>query len=141
MKSFAACSGFSASASSVLVVALAVLAAGCGGSSTLTPKSLQQQADTAKSAAAEGALLASDVARERTTEPFARIHSEKLAEQAKGAAETLANAKAPASLEPERREAAAAARSTAAALDELHEAPDDQSVARRVERDLKALSR
>jgi hypothetical protein len=136
---FAACSGFSASASSGLLL-LVLLAAGCGGSSTLTAKSLKQQADTAKSAAAEGALLASDVARERTTEPFAQIHSEKLAEQAKSAANSLTSAKAPASLEQERRQAAAAARSTAAALEELHESPDDRAVARRVERRLRTLS-
>lgn len=106
----------------------------------LTAKSLQQQADAAKSAAAEGALLADEVARDRTTEPFARIHSGELAGQAKAAAESLTKAQAPAALEAERKEAAAAARSTFAALDRLHRAPDDQAVARRVETELRRLA-
>jgi len=106
----------------------------------VTAKSLQQQADAAKSAAAEGALLADQVARDRTTEPFARIHSGELADQAKVAAQTLTKARAPATLESKRREAAAAARSTLTALEELHRAPDDQTVARRVEARLKQLS-
>jgi hypothetical protein len=117
------------------------LSVGCGSSSTLTAKSLNQQADTVKSAAAEGALLASDIARDRTTEPFARIHSGELAEQAKGAQQSLTKARAPAELESQRREAAAAARSTFAALEDLHEAPTDHAVARRAERRLKVLAR
>jgi hypothetical protein len=140
VRSFAGCSGFCVSGSSLLFAALALLVASCGGSSTLSAKSLQQQADAARSAAAEGALLADQVARDRTTEPFARIHSGALAEQAKAAAESLTKAQAPAPLESERKEAAAAARSTFAALERLHGAPDDQAVARRVEAELRRLS-
>jgi hypothetical protein len=70
----------------VLLGALVLVAVGCGWSNTLTAKSLQQHADTAKSAAAEGALLADEIARDRTTEPFARIHSGELAKQARSAA-------------------------------------------------------
>jgi hypothetical protein len=124
----------------VLLVSLSLLGVGCGSSSTLTAKSLQQQTDTVKSAAAEGALLASDVARDRTTEPFARIHSGELADQAKASAQRLTKARAPAALESERREAAANARSTLTALEDLHDAPTDHAVARRVERQLKALA-
>jgi len=112
----------------------------CGSSSTLTAKSLQQQSDAVKSAAAEGALLAQQIAHEETTEPFARIHAGELADQAKAAGQSLTMTRAPAALQAEKRKAVAAARATSAALEALHQAPDDQAVAERVERRLKALS-
>jgi len=118
-----------------------LFAVACGGSSALTAKSLQQQRDAITSAAAEGALLAEQVADDETTEPFARIHSGELADQAKAAAQTLTKARAPAALEAKRREAAADARSTFVALEELHRAPDDQAVARRVEAELEQLAK
>jgi hypothetical protein len=116
------------------------LAAGCGGSGTLTQKQLQKERETVQSAAAEGALLASDVARDRTTEPFARIHSGVLAEQAKGAAQTLMKGQASGELEAERRQAAGQARAVSSALDELHGSPGDRAVARRVLRELEEQS-
>jgi hypothetical protein len=118
------------------------LAAGCGGSGsgTLTQEQLQKELETVQSAAAEGALLASDVARDRTTEPFARIHSGVLAEQVKPAVETLANGKASGGLEAERRQAASEARAVSAALQQLHASPENRAVARRVQRELEELS-
>jgi hypothetical protein len=72
-----------------LAAALLVALSGCGGSSTLTAKTLRKQDDAVHSAAAEGELVATDVARDRTTGPFARIHSGDLAEQVKAVAEKL----------------------------------------------------
>jgi hypothetical protein len=77
-----------------LAAALLVVLSGCGGSSTLTAKTLRKQDDAVHSAAAEGELVATDVARDRTTGPFARIHSGDLAEQAKAVAEKLRDAEA-----------------------------------------------
>jgi hypothetical protein len=118
-----------------------VLAAGCGGSGTLTQKQLQKEMETAQSAAAEGELLASDVARDRSTETFARIHSGVLAEQAKGAAQALMKGHAPGELEARRRQAAGQARAVFGALEELHASPGDRAVARRVLGELEDLSK
>jgi hypothetical protein len=125
----------------VSVLGLAVVvAAGCGGSRTLTEQTLRKQNETVRSAAAEGALLAQDAAAGRTTEPFVRIHAEKLAEQAGKAAETLRSAKPEARLETARRRALAEAADVERALENLHAEPDDRDVARRVERELEAVS-
>ena len=114
--------------------------AGCGGSSTLSAKQLQKQAETVHSTAAEGALLAAGVADERTTTPFTKIHSKELADQAKSAASTLTEGKTPGRLEPLRRRLARRASEIESALEELHAAPDDSAVGRRVERELRRLS-
>jgi hypothetical protein len=123
------------------VLCLAILvAAGCGGTSTLSEKTLQKQTETVQSAAAEGALLAADVARDRTTEPFARIHAEKLAEQAKKAAGTLRKAKLEPGLEDERRQALTKAVDVQHALERLHAEPENRVLGRRLERELQDLA-
>jgi hypothetical protein len=124
------------------VLALTViLAAGCGGGGgTLSEKALTKENETVQSAAAEGALLASDVARGRTTERFARIHAEKLAEQARKAAEALRSGKPAAGLDDERRRAVSSAETVEHALDELHADPANRDLARRVESELQELS-
>jgi hypothetical protein len=118
----------------------ALLLTGCAGSGSLTAKQLQKEQEAVHSTAAEGALLAGQVAEDRTTEPFARVHSGKLAEQAKSAASSLEQASAPPRLEPARRRAARRASEVQSALEELHDAPDDPAVGRRVQRRLERLS-
>jgi hypothetical protein len=117
---------------SLLCVILALIAAGCGGSTTLTEHSLRKQAEMVQSSAAEGALLAADVARGRTTEPFARIHSGELAERAKSVANMLRTAKAP-GLEVDRRQVAATAGQVEQSLERLHSAPTDRRLARQLQ--------
>ena len=123
-----------------LCVALLLAIAGCGSSSTLTEKTLQKQDEKVHSAAAEGELLASDVARDRTTEPFARIHSGELAEQAKAVAKKVRGAEAAPGLERERRQVLTRATRVERALDQLHAAPTDQELARSVEAELGRLA-
>jgi hypothetical protein len=126
----------------LVVLCLTVLVAvGCGSGSTLSEKTLQKQTETVQSAAAEGVLLASDVARDRTTEPFTRIHAEKLAEQAKKAAESLRKAKPAAGLQDERRQTLMKAVDVEHALERLQSEPADRALARRLERELEELSR
>ena len=117
-----------------------ILAAGCGGGGTLSEKALTKENETVQSAAAEGALLASDIARGRTTEPFARIHAEKLTEQAKKAAEALRSGKPAAGLDDERRRAVSDAEMVERALEELHAEPGNRELARRVGSQLEELS-
>jgi hypothetical protein len=120
-----------------LVSLLLVLAvAGCGAAGELTESGLRKQAEAVQSTAAEGALLAGDVARDRTTEPFARIHSGELVGQAKSAGTSLRAVEAPTALQADRKRAVAVAADVQRALDRLHEAPTDQLLARRIERQL-----
>jgi hypothetical protein len=121
-------------------MALLLAIAGCGGSSTLTEKTLQKQDETVHSAAAEGKLLASDVARDRTTEPFARVHSGDLADQAKAVAKKMREAEAAPGLERERRQVLVRATRVERALEQLHAAPTDQELARRIEAELGRLA-
>jgi hypothetical protein len=122
-----------------LVCAVLVLLVGCGGTSTLTEKALQKQLETTQSAAAEGALLAADVADDRTTETFARIHSGELGAQAKSVVGMLREAHAP-GFEPDRRKALETAIAVARALDRLHEDPADDRLAARISAELERLT-
>ena len=66
-----------------LVVALGLgvvvlFGAGCGGGGPLGVKALSQESRSLQSLAAEGALLAQDVAAGRTTRVYARVHSSDL---------------------------------------------------------------
>jgi hypothetical protein len=116
----------------LLWVTVVLAAAGCGSPATLTEHSLRKEAEKVQSSAAEGALLAADVARGRTTEPFARIHSGELAEQAKTAANVLRKARAP-GIEADRRRAAATAAQVEQSLEQLHSAPTDRGLARQLQ--------
>jgi hypothetical protein len=118
-----------------LFATLVLALGGCGSSKTLSQHAFSKEVETVQSTAAEGAMLASQVARGRTTEPFARIHSGKLAEQAKKSRKLLRAAKAP-GLEDERRQAADTAGKVEQALGRLHESPADGSLARRLEHEL-----
>jgi hypothetical protein len=123
-----------------LAAALLVALSGCGGSSTLTVKTLRKQDDAVHSAAAEGELVATDVARDRTTERFARIHSGDLAEQAKAVAKKLRDAEASPGLERERRQVLTRAERVERALEQLHASPTDRALARRVQAELEQLA-
>jgi hypothetical protein len=116
-------------------VLLALAAGACGSPSTLSKHSLGKEAEAVQSTAAEGALLAAQIASGSTTEPFARIHAGDLAEQAKQTGDVLRHARAP-GLEAERRRAAATAAQVEHALEDLRSSPTDQALARRVQHQL-----
>ena len=118
---------------------IVVLAAGCGGSATVTAKQLQKQRETIDSVAAEGALLASDIARDRTTGPFARVHSEVLSRQADSAVKALRKPAAP-GLERERTQEESRAAAVADAVSRLHADPGDRALAERLRSELERLA-
>jgi ABC-type multidrug transport system fused ATPase/permease subunit len=68
---------------------LAATAGGCGGTGTLGPKALQQEATGLQSLAAEGGILAGDAARGRSTSVFVRVHAQYLTTAAQSSASTL----------------------------------------------------
>ena len=59
-----------------LLAGAAASLAGCGG--PITPGELSRSIQTLESSAAEGALLADGVARDRTTATFVRVHARDL---------------------------------------------------------------
>jgi hypothetical protein len=76
-----------------LLVAGAVASlAGCGG--PITPDELARSIQTLESTAAEGQLLADDVARDRTKATFARVHARDLGDVVDHEAEKLNDAEA-----------------------------------------------
>ena len=79
------------SLAALLVFAVSVGLAGCGGGSqTLDAEALKKQAEAIESLAAEGALLAADVSEGDTTSPFARVHAEALGKNAETVVAMLA---------------------------------------------------
>jgi hypothetical protein len=80
------------------LLALAVLGfmtaalAGCGG--PITPDELSRSIETLESSAAEGALLANGVARDRTKATFVRVHARDLSDVVVHEAEKLNDAQA-----------------------------------------------
>ena len=74
------------------MLAIALLAAGCGGA--MQPDELARSIGTLESAAAEGALLAKDVADDRTKATFVRAHARDLGETVDHEAEKLSDASA-----------------------------------------------
>ena len=100
------------SLAALLVFAVSVGLAGCGGGSqTLDAEALKKQAEAIESLAAEGALLAADVSEGDTTSLFARVHAEALGKNAETVVAMLAPGEAkpaagsrsrPASLTPRR---------------------------------------
>lgn len=119
-----------------VVLALALLAAGCGGGGTLTAESFEKEAESLQSFAAEGALLAADVTRGKSTAPFARVHAGELAAQAEKLGRKLAEAEAAPGVREQVARASRLAERVAAALQQLESEPGDSAGARAVQREL-----
>ena len=107
----------------LLILIVAFVVAGCNGG-TVDRHALRNDGATLDSVACEGALLAADVARGRTTTYFAREQAEELRIQSSNLADALSRRKALSSIERSVREKAKHAAmfpefsSTACALDE-----------------------
>jgi hypothetical protein len=122
----------------LLACVLAGLVAGCNGG-TVDRHALTNDAATLNSIACEGALLAGDVARGRTTTYFAREQAEELRIQSANFADALARRKALPSIVRRVREKAKQAAVLAAVLQRLHNHPSDHAVGAVVANRLKKL--
>jgi len=107
----------------LLLLALAL--AGCG-----QPTEPTKQAQTLGSISTEGRLVADNVVSGRTTEPFVRVHSAALAEQARSLEEVAAS--------PRLR---SLADRIAGQLEDLSDRPGDENLADRVASRLERASR
>jgi hypothetical protein len=121
-----------------VVVSLTVALSGCNGG-TVDRHALTNDASTLDSIACEGALLAHDVARGRSTRFFAREQAEELRIQSSNFADALSKRPALAAIEQRVRRKARDAAALAVTLQRLHDHPSDREVAATVERSLKRM--
>src|SRR5438045_1469987 len=119
----------------VVLVAATLALAGCNGG-TVDKHALTKDASTLDSIACEGALLAADVARARTTTYFSREQAEELRIQSSNFADALSRRKTAPGIEQRVRKKARDAARLASTLQRLHDHPADRSVGAAVERKL-----
>src|SRR5256714_15107779 len=115
-----------------------LVAAGCNGG-TVDRHALTNDAATLDSIACEGALLAHDVARGRTTTYFAREQAEELRIQASNFADALSRRPALAAIAQRVRKKARDAAALAATLQRLHDHPSDRAAGAAVQRSLEKM--
>ena len=125
----------------VLLALSLLLVPACGGGGELSAEALKKEAESIQSFAAEGALLARDVADGRSTAPFARVHAGELANNAAKLEQTLASALPAPGVEVDHDRAVHLAARVATTLKELEQAPGDADAARRVQRELEAAAK
>jgi hypothetical protein len=123
-----------------VVVAGALCFCGCGD--PMQPDELARSIGTLESTAAEGALLADGVARDRTKATFARVHARELGETADHEAEKLndAEAEAEGGVAATKVRAIELADRISAALGRIQVAPDSETEGRSAEETLSRLS-
>jgi hypothetical protein len=123
-----------------VVLAGVLCAVGCGG--PMQPDELARSIETLESTAAEGALLASEVAGDRSKNTFVRVHARELGETVEHEAEKLNDAEA----EPEGSVASSKAKAIdladqiSAALGRIQTAPDDEAEGGAAQKELSTLS-
>jgi hypothetical protein len=120
----------------VLLTLSLLLVAACGGGGELSADALKKEAESIQSFAAEGALLARDVADGKSTVPFTRVHARELADNAAKLEQTLASARPAPDVEARLARAVELAKRVAATLEELERSPGDAAAARRVQGEL-----
>ena len=126
----------SRSAAFAIAVA-AVLWSGCGG--LMQPDELARSLGTLESSAAEGALLARDVARDRTKASFVRAHARDLGEVADHEAEKLQDASADGEVRVRKSAAVDLAGRISETLGKIQTGPGSEEEGRSAERSLTRL--
>jgi len=101
---------------------------------------LSPSVDTLAFSAADGELLARDVARDRTKTTFARAHARELGEAVDHEAEKLNDAEPAAQVGNEKAEASALADEISTALGQLQASPGDEQAARKTQAQLSKLA-
>jgi hypothetical protein len=120
-----------------ILLAGALWLSGCGG--PMQPEELARSVQALESSAAEGALLAHEVARDHTKATFARAHARELGETVDHEAEKLNDADAEGEVAPAKARAIQLADQISAALGRIQIAPDSETEGRTAERTLSGL--
>jgi hypothetical protein len=120
-----------------MVLAGALWLSGCGG--PMQPEELARSVQALESSAAEGALLADEVARDHTKATFARAHARELGETVDHEAEKLNDADAEGEVAPAKARAIELADQISGALGRIQIAPDSETEGRTAERALTGL--
>jgi hypothetical protein len=110
---------------------------GCGG--PMQPDELKRSIGTLESSAAEGALLANGVARDRTKATFARVHARDLGDTVEHEAEKLHDASASGRVAIRKAAAVDLAGRISEALGQIQTAPDSEAEGRSAEHALTRL--
>ena len=118
-----------------------LLVPACGGGGELSAEQFKKQAESIQSFAAEGALLARDVADGKSTAPFTRVHAGELAANTAKLEQALASAQPAPGVEAKLARAVELAKRVAATLQELERSPGDARAARSVQRELEAAAK
>jgi|SRR5215208_2623520 len=121
-----------------VVLAGVLCLCGCGGA--IQPDELSRSIQSLESSAAEGALLAHDVARDRTKATFVRAHARELGETVDHEAEKLNDADAEAGVAATKVRAIDLADRISAALGRIQIAPGSETEGRAAEETLSGLS-
>jgi hypothetical protein len=112
----------------LFVVVVLLLGGGCGGSGSLGSHALAKDVDSVRSLAAEGELVARQVAHGETTGPFVRTHVRELHDQARSLRLALKTAQVSPELSRRRRRSALVAARVERALDRLLAHSGDRDV-------------
>jgi hypothetical protein len=120
------------------IAAAVLVLVGCGG--PMRPEELARSVDTLASTAAEGQLLARDVARNRTKATFARVHARELADVADHEAEKLTDATPREGIGGEQARAVELADEIGQALGGIRLSPGDETAGEIAARQLEKLA-
>jgi hypothetical protein len=121
------------------LLALVLILAACGGG-TLNAESFRKEAESVQSFAAEGALLARDIADGKSLSPYVRVHAGELAKDAETLARRLERAKGVPALRAKLPRASRLAARVAVALKKLEAEPGDRTGARRLQGELEDVA-
>ena len=110
----------------LLAIAVSLLLAGC---EPLSSAELRREVDTIHSTAAESAVLADQIAGQRTKRTFARVQARELSDAAEHSAERLTDAHPDDGLLSQTEDAIDLASQVSTAAGELETAPDDADAA------------
>ena len=106
----------------------------------MQPEELSASIDTLSSSAAEGELLAGDVAEDRTKATFARVHARDLGNVVDHEGEKLADATPQPGIADQRSQAIDLADEIANALGQIQIRPSDERTGREAQRQLSQLA-
>ena len=123
-----------------IAVALGAVTALLAGCEPLSGGELKREIESVGSAAAEGAVLAQQVASQDTKRTFARVHARELADATEHSAEHLTDAHPEEEIRDEAERAIGLAEDVSSQIGEIEVAPDDAVAAAEVASRLRELS-